>query len=202
MSLASKNHILRVLVAAFAGALLFLGVALVAVLQMSTVYSSTTTVGLTLTDEQAGVENLGQVPIASPLFTEAARSPQTRAAAKTLADSSLGEISVSTFRETPIVFNLTGSGETAEQAQGTADAYARALAERSEEIFPGGAITANVISEATLPASADRPRPALTLLAAGAIGAAIGAAIGWWWRQARARAQGAQQHKKKEEVAR
>lgn len=200
MSTTGRSIVLRSLTAALIGALAATAIAVVALSQMSPVYSSSTTVGLTLTEQEQGVESLGQVPTASPLFTEAVRSTRTQEAAQRLAGAPLGEIQVSTFRETPIVFTLTGTGESSEQARDTADGYARALEERSAEIFPGGAIRAGVVSEATEPADRDRPRTALTLVVAGLAGALLGAALVHWWQQVRLRSRGPRMHQQRAEV--
>lgn len=160
--------------------LLTIGAGFAALALLPAEYESTATLGLT-PSARAG-ENplllLGQIDVISPLYAEAATAFETRRAARTLLPpgARLGEISVRTFRDAPLVLKLSVRSDDPEVAQTSAEAHVEALIRRAVrgEVGTPGLIEILVIDSPVTPDEPVWPRPKLVLLVAGVLGLGLG----------------------------
>lgn len=154
---------------------------LVATLQQETRYESTATIGLTPGTNAKSIDSMGQLAVAAPLYTEAVESSELRRRARVRAPSgtTLGEVRVESFRETPVVFKIVASASNAKDAQATASAYGAALQAFAQDghLLAPELAQVRIVSGANLPEDQVQPRPALTMFASLGVAVALGGLI-------------------------
>lgn len=158
---------------------LTVGVAALSLSFQKPTYKSTSTLGLSPSDQQNSLFLFGQVTVIIPLYREAATAVSTRELAQSKMQAPLGRVSVRTFPDAP-VFKVDVSAPTPEDAQKGAESMAEALLERSRkgEIGVVG-LSLLQIDRPDLPESPVSPQPKLTFAVAVVIGIGLGVAASW-----------------------